>query len=219
MEPACRHACCYLATREAAGSVPARLNRTPNVVWRQSMYLTPVRRSLDPMTSLRRLNSVLDEAFSAWPFQNQENGTLTSSWLPACDVFEDKDAVKIVAEIPGVRPEDVKISLENNLLTIRGEKQQQAEENNERVHRYERTYGTFERTFVLPNTVDPERIEAHSGDGILTVLIPKSEQARPREIPVRASAGKTSDSVSAGTKRPSLGRDPEEEGSAGKTRG
>jgi HSP20 family protein len=171
------------------------------------------------MTSLRRLNSVLDEAFSAWPFQNQENGTLTSSWLPACDVFEDKDAVKIVAEIPGVRPEDVKISLENNLLTIRGEKQQQAEENNERVHRYERTYGTFERTFVLPHTVDPDRIEAHSGDGILTVLIPKSEQARPREIPVRASAGKRSDSVGAGTKRPSPSRDPEEEGSAGKTRG
>ena len=151
------------------------------------MYLTPARRSLDPMTSLRRLNSVLDEAFSAWPFQNQENGTLTSSWLPACDVFEDKDAVKIVAEIPGVRPEDVKISLENNLLTIRGEKRQEAEEKSERVHRYERSYGTFERSFSLPSTVEPDRIAARYENGILTVNIPKAERARPREIPVKVS--------------------------------
>ncbi|HET6579541.1 MAG TPA: Hsp20/alpha crystallin family protein [Gemmatimonadales bacterium] len=151
------------------------------------MFLTPARRPLDSMTSLRRLNSVLDEAFNAWPFQSQESGTLTSSWLPACDVFEDKDAVKIVAEVPGVRPEDVKISLENNLLTIRGEKKQQAEEKNERVHRYERSYGTFERTFSLPSTVDPDRIAANYEHGILTVSIPKAERARPREIPVKVA--------------------------------
>lgn len=151
------------------------------------MFLTPARRPLDSITSLRRLNSVLDEAFNAWPFQNQESGTLTSSWLPACDVFEDKDAVKIVAEVPGVRPEDVKISLENNLLSIRGEKKQQAEEKNERVHRYERSYGTFERTFSLPSTVDPERIAANYEHGILTVSIPKAERARPREIPVKVA--------------------------------
>jgi HSP20 family protein len=151
------------------------------------MLLTPARRPLDSITSLRRLNSVLDEAFNAWPFQNQESGTLTSSWLPACDVFEDKDAVKIVAEVPGVRPEDVKISLENNLLSIRGEKKQQAEEKNERVHRYERSYGTFERTFSLPSTVDPDRIAANYEHGILTVSIPKAERARPREIPVKVA--------------------------------
>lgn len=149
------------------------------------MSVTISRRPLDSMTSLRRLNSMLDDAFSAWPFQSQENGALTSSWLPATDVFEDKDAVRIVAEVPGVRPEDVKISLENNLLTIRGEKRQQAEENTERVHRYERTYGTFERAFSLPTTVDPEKIAASYTNGILTVTIPKAERARPREIPVK----------------------------------
>ena len=149
------------------------------------MYLTTTRRPLDSMTSLRRLNSVLDEAFNSWPFQTQESGALTSAWLPACDVFEDKDAVKIVAEIPGVSPEDVKLSLESNLLTIRGEKKQQAEERNERVHRYERSYGTFERTFALPTTVDPDQIVAAYEQGILTVTIPKAERARPREIPVK----------------------------------
>jgi len=151
------------------------------------MFVTTARRPLDAVTSLRRLNSVLDEAFNGWPFQSEENGALTSAWIPACDVFEDKDAVKIVAEVPGVRPEDVKLSIENNLLTIRGEKKQQAEETNERVHRYERSYGTFERTFSLPTTVDPERIDANYTHGILTVTIPKAERARPREIPVKVS--------------------------------
>jgi len=151
------------------------------------MFVTTARRPLETMTSLRRLNSVLDEAFSSWPFQAEESGALTSAWLPACDVFENKDAVKIVAEVPGVSPEDVKLSLENNLLTIRGEKKQQAEEKNERVHRYERSYGTFERTFSLPTTVDPEKIVANYANGVLTVTIPKVERARPREIPVKVS--------------------------------
>ena len=151
------------------------------------MFVTTTRRPLDTMTSFRRLNSVLDEAFGSWPFQSEGNGTLTSSWLPACDVFEDKDAVKIVAEVPGVRPEDVKISLENDLLTIRGEKKQEAEQKSERVHRYERTYGSFKRAFSLPTSVDPDKVAAGYANGILTVTIPKAERARPREIPVKVS--------------------------------
>lgn len=151
------------------------------------MYVTTARRPLDGMTSLRRLNTILDEAFNAWPFQTQENGSVTSSWLPPCDVFEDKNSVKIVAEIPGVDAEDVKISLENNLLTLRGEKQQQAESQAERVHRYERSYGVFERTFSLPTSVDPEKIDAQYAKGVLTITIPKAERARPREIPVTVS--------------------------------
>jgi HSP20 family protein len=140
------------------------------------MFLTTARRPLDPMTSLRRIDSVLDEAFNSWPFQPGHNGSLTSSWLPACDVFEDKEAVKIVLEIPGVPPEDVKISLENDLLTIRGEKRLQAEQRSERGH--------FQRAFSLPTTVDAEKVAATCEHGILTVTIPKAERARPREIPV-----------------------------------
>jgi len=151
------------------------------------MFVTTTRRPMETLTSLRRLNNVLDEAFNAWPFQAQGEGAITSAWYPACDVFQDKDAVKIVAEVPGVKPEDVKISLENNLLTIRGEKKQEAEERTERVHRYERSYGSFERTFSLPNSVDPEKISAAYANGILTVTIPKAERARPREIQVKVS--------------------------------
>jgi HSP20 family protein len=147
------------------------------------MFMT-TRRPTEPWQSLRRLTNVLDEAFGTFP---EEGRTVTASWYPACDVFEDKDAIKIVAEVPGVTPEDVKISLENNVLTIRGEKKQQAEERTERVHRYERSYGAFERTFVLPSSVDPERIEASYQNGILNVSVPKAERARPREIPVNVA--------------------------------
>ena len=151
------------------------------------MFLTTTRRPLENFQSLRRLNSVLDEAFSTWPLQQDESGAITSAWYPAVDVFEDKDAVKIVAELPGVKPQDVKLSLESNTLTIRGEKKQQAEERSERVHRYERSYGSFERAFVLPSTVDGEKISAEYRDGVLTVTVPKAERARPREIPVRTA--------------------------------
>jgi len=151
------------------------------------MFLTSTRRPYESFQTLRRLNNVLDEAFGNWPPDQEEGGTITSAWYPAVDVFEDKDAVKIVAELPGVTPEDVKLSLENNLLTIRGEKKQEAEERNERVHRYERSYGAFERAFVLPSTVDGEKISAEYRDGVLTVTVPKAERARPREIPVRTA--------------------------------
>jgi HSP20 family protein len=82
----------------------------------------------------------------------------------------------------------VKISLENSTLTLRGEKKQAAEEKTERVHRYERSYGRFERVFTLPSTVDADRIEATFEDGVLTVMLPKTERARPREIPVNHKA-------------------------------
>lgn len=149
------------------------------------MYLTTRRPALlgPDFTGLRRLNRVLDETFGALPW-NDENGTITSAWLPPVDIFEDHDGLKMVAELPGVRPEDVKLSIENGVLTIRGEKKQVAEEESERVHRYERSYGAFERTFTLPTTVDADRIEARFENGLLTVRLPKVEKAKPREIAV-----------------------------------
>jgi HSP20 family protein len=147
----------------------------------------PLNTAADPFQS-RGLGRLLDEAFQGWQF-GAESGTVTSAWFPPTDIFEDDKAVKIVAEMPGVRSEDVKLSLENNLLTIRGEKRQEAEERNERVHRYERSFGSFERSFALPRTVDPDQIQATYENGVLTVTLPKIERARPREIPVQAAGG------------------------------
>lgn len=105
-----------------------------------------------------------------------------------------------------MNPEDVRISLEGNVLTIRGEKRQEDEENGERVHRIERIYGMFERTFVLPNTADPDRIEARYENGVLTVSIPKTERARPREIQVNSSASGASQFKTTGQSQGAVGQ-------------
>ncbi len=177
---------------------------------------------------LQRLNRILDEAFTGLPFPEQGN-VITSTWFAPTDVSEDENSLRITMELPGVDPDDVRLSLENNVLTIRGEKKQQIDDNNERVHRFERTYGMFERTFVLPNTVDTDRIDARYENGVLHVSIPKAERAKPREIRVNASSsgssqirtGSPSQRVSSGNSQRSGGndrtRDPEEEGSAAKS--
>jgi HSP20 family protein len=154
------------------------------------MLMNVTRRASEPVpelySSLHRLNRMMDEAMTGWG----NGGTLASAWTPSCDVFEDKENLKIVLELPGVKPEDVKLSLENQVLTVRGEKKQVAEENSDRWHRYERSYGSFERTFTLPSTVDGERIQATVDHGVLTITLPKSEKSKPREIPVRAGQSK-----------------------------
>jgi HSP20 family protein len=173
---------------------------------------------------IQRLNRMLDEAFSVWPQANA--GAVTSAWFPPTDVSEDKDGLQITMELPGVRSEDVKLSLENNVLTVRGEKRQESEEQTDRVHRYERSYGTFERSFALPSTVDPEKVDARYENGVLVINIPKAERARPREIPVNSGIATTAARVSktsqgsqaSGPSRPAQNRDPEEEGSAAKQR-
>ncbi|HUG27112.1 MAG TPA: Hsp20/alpha crystallin family protein, partial [Gemmatimonadales bacterium] len=98
-----------------------------------------------PFNGIRQINRLLDEAISNFGDGTDNGGTLASAWVPACDVFEGREMLKIVMEVPGVVAEDVKLSLENNQLSIRGEKRQAAEEQTERVHRYERSYGSFER--------------------------------------------------------------------------
>jgi HSP20 family protein len=131
-----------------------------------------------------RLGRLLEQMFDT-PFAREENGSLFTGWMPAMDVIEEKDMIRLVAELPGVKPEDVKISLENNILTIQGEKKKEEEVKDEKVRRYERTYGAFERTFTLPATINPEKIVARFDAGLLTIQLPKIEAAKPRQISVK----------------------------------
>ena len=137
------------------------------------------------LTTTNRINRMLNDIFADFDGAPQ-NGD-TASWVPAVDVLEQADAIRIAAELPGVKPEDVKISVEENVLTVQGTKQQVAEEKTERVHRYERTYGSFARTFTLPRTVDTAQITAGYDNGVLTITLPKAEQAKPRQIAVAVS--------------------------------
>jgi HSP20 family protein len=154
--------------------------------------LTITRRlASDPVqetTSLeQRITRFLNDAFGGvdGPFGD---GAAAAAWVPAVDVFEDADAIRIVAEVPGVSPDAVKISHENNVLTIQGTKPQTTEKGSERRYHYERAYGAFARSFTLPATVDPSAIKATYEHGVLTVTLPKVEQARPRQIQVQVAA-------------------------------
>lgn len=129
-----------------------------------------------------RIDRMLNDLFNGFD-GSLENGD-AASWVPAVDVLEQADAIRIAAELPGVKPEDVKISIDNNVLSVQGTKQQLTEEQIARVHRSERTYGSFARSFALPQTVDTARITAGYDNGVLTITLPKAEQAKPRHIAV-----------------------------------
>jgi len=129
------------------------------------------------------VNRLLSDTLGSFDWQLRDSAT--AAWMPPVDILEEADAIRIMAEVPGIDPKDVKISVEGNVLTIHGTKQQVAEERTERVHRYERTYGAFERTFTLPATVDANNIKAGYEHGVLTVTLPKVEQAKPRQIAVQ----------------------------------
>lgn len=137
---------------------------------------------------IRRMDRLVNDVFAAFPFSDAltREAESTAAWIPAVDVFETKDGLRIIAELPGVKPEQVKVSVEQGVLTIRGEKDQHAEEQTESVHRYERSYGMFQRSFQLPSSVDAERIDAKLEHGILTLTLPKAEKAKAKEIAVKA---------------------------------
>ena len=137
------------------------------------------------LTTTNRINRMLNDIFADFDGGSQ-NGN-SASWVPAVDVLEEADVIRIAAELPGVKPEDVKISVEDNVLTVQGTKQQVNEEKTERVHRYERTYGSFARTFTLPRTVDTAQIKAGYDNGLLTITLPKAELAKPRQIAVEVA--------------------------------
>lgn len=110
---------------------------------------------------------------------------------PETDVIEVEDEIRVITEMPGLKREDIDIDLENNLLTIRGEKREDRAEGeaNGTYHLAERRYGQFSRSFVLPRDVDPDRIAARFEDGVLKITIPKSERARRRRIQIQEPAG------------------------------
>lgn len=140
---------------------------------------------LDLLFRLERRMGRMFEPFGLMEWNAPE--AATTAWMPLVDIFEEAEFIRMVAELPGVKPEHVQIAVENNLLTIKGTKEQVAEEKAEKVHRYERTYGAFERSFTLPATVAPDKIKATFDNGVLTVVLPKVEAAKPHLIKVEVA--------------------------------
>ena len=139
----------------------------------------PARYGLRPPDPMTRL---FDRFFAGPAWENEELSN--RQWLPATDIRETDDRYEVVAELPGMTKDDVKITLENNVLVLGGERRFAREKENGNYHRIERAYGTFSRSFTLPHNVDPSKVEAKFADGILTLTIPKTAASRPRKIAI-----------------------------------
>ncbi len=131
-----------------------------------------------------RMNRIFDEAFRGQPAASEDDWALGGNWAPAVDIFEHEGNIVLKAELPGIDPKDVDIRVENNVLSLRGERKFETEVKRENCHRVERAYGTFNRSFTLPNVVDTERIKAGYKDGVLQVTLPQKEEAKPKQISI-----------------------------------
>jgi HSP20 family protein len=137
----------------------------------------------DVMNMQREINRMFDSFFRGGP---ADDGTSVSSdWLPAVDIAEHENEYTVKLELPGVTREDVKITMQNNVLSVHGEKKREKESKASNYHRVERSYGAFQRNFTLPSTVKADRIDASYADGILTIVLPKAEEAKPKQIEVK----------------------------------
>ena len=138
----------------------------------------------DPFRELfdlqRGINQLFGESFGA-----PSDDVALKAWAPAVDVYEDEDAFLIKVELPEVNRDDVKVSLDENTLSLSGERRVENEEKRENYHRVERRYGQFYRSFTLPPNVNGEAINAQFKDGVLRLTLPKKEEAKPKQIEVK----------------------------------
>lgn len=133
----------------------------------------------DPFSELSRVQDELSRA---------ADGNWRRGFVPAVDIYEDKESFSLRAELPGVKADEVHIDLDRHLLTLRGERKLEREDRKEGYHRIERSYGKFTRSFALPDTVDTEHIDANFKEGVLEVRIPKKASVQPKRIPVKGLA-------------------------------
>lgn len=136
---------------------------------------------------LTNLRDEIDRLFEAPLTELARSSQLLSGWTPAFDVYEDKDNVYVRAELPGMRKEDIDLSLHNGSLSISGERKQDQRFEEAEIYRSERFFGRFQRTIMLPTPVAVDRIKAQYKDGILNVTLPKAEEAKPKHIDVSVS--------------------------------
>ena len=139
----------------------------------------------DPFRDLNllqdRMNRLFDDAGRGW---RADEPAATTTWSPAVDIFETEGEIVVKAELPGMERKDITLHLENNVLSLRGERKFEKETKDENYHRIERSYGAFSRSFAIPATVDEEKIRAEYKDGVLNIVLPKKEQARPKQIKI-----------------------------------
>jgi HSP20 family protein len=134
-----------------------------------------------------RLNRLFQHSFS----EGQDESLTTSSFAPAVDVYEDEHSFTLKLEVPGIDEKDIDVRVENHTLTVRGERKFEQDEKEENYRRVERQYGSFTRTFTLPNTVDNETVSANYDKGVLKIKLAKKAEAKPKQIKINVGSEKT----------------------------
>jgi HSP20 family protein len=140
----------------------------------------------EPFRGVSTVEGQLNRIFGDLLGRTPQESNLTT-WAPSVDIFETENALTVKADLPEVKPEDLDIRVENNILTIRGERKFEKKVDEKNYLRVERSYGSFSRSFSLANTVNPDAIKADYQNGVLTLTIPKREEAKPKQIKVSVS--------------------------------
>ena len=142
----------------------------------------------DPFREMRSLQDEVNRLFaSSFSRGGNDNDLMRGAWSPSVDIFENQNEIVLEAELPGMKPEDVNISIENNVLTIHGERKLEKKDESDNFHRVERSYGSFTRSFTLPPTVRSENARAEFENGVLRLTLAKREEAKPRRIEIKAT--------------------------------
>ncbi len=158
----------------------------------------------DPFGDLKTLQDEVNRLFSGTFSRGSQDEVLRGAWSPSVDIFENKNEIVLEAELPGMSPENVSISIENNVLTLHGERKFEKKDEGDNFHRVERSYGSFTRSFTLPPTVSSENANAEFNNGVLRLTLAKREEAKPRRIEINATGG-TSQAKTIDTKAQSSG--------------
>jgi len=138
----------------------------------------------DPFRELATLQDRMNRLFQETAGSGETSLTTTGAFIPPVDVYEDEQGLRLKLEVPGIEEKDLDVRIENNVLSIRGERKFEKEEKEENFHRIERRYGSFARSFTLPNTIDSEKIAAEYKNGVLTLQLGKKAEAKPKQIKV-----------------------------------
>lgn len=142
----------------------------------------------DPFRELEDMSERLNRVFSRPALRTNGKENLTvADWMPTVDISETEAEYLIKAELPEVKKEDVKVTVENGVLTLQGDRRQEKEEKGMKFHRVERSYGSFVRSFTLPESVDETSVKAEYKDGVLNLHLPKSERVKPKAIDVKVA--------------------------------
>ncbi|HET7346178.1 MAG TPA: Hsp20/alpha crystallin family protein [Acidobacteriaceae bacterium] len=154
----------------------------------------------DPFRDVLALQNRMNSLFQDFNRTSGEGSDLmtTAAFVPPVDIYEDQHKIVLKLEVPGMKESDLDIQLENNLLTVKGERKFENEEKEENFHRIERRYGSFYRSFTIPNTVNPESVKANYDAGVLRVELEKRAEAKPKQIKVEVGGAANGHKIEAG---------------------